>query len=125
MQTSWRTDADKLTFIACRNAPEPVPTSKIEPESPHGPSDFPHVAFGCEDAPHLMIGDVNLFLNPDDEDDEEEGSDDDDKMIEKTNAVIGEVEIMIASKAHQGKGLGREILQSTTVCTAMGRLRVG
>ncbi|KAJ4300870.1 hypothetical protein N0V90_002958 [Kalmusia sp. IMI 367209] len=91
MQTSWRTDADKLTFIVCK--PPPSASSNLE-----------HVTAEKEDAPQNMIGDVNLFLNPDDEDDEdEEGAD-------GLQVLIGEIEIMIAEKAQQGKGLGREIL---------------
>ncbi|KAJ4344433.1 uncharacterized protein N0V89_012175 [Didymosphaeria variabile] len=89
MQESWRTDADKLTFIIC--APPP-----IEPE---------HITAEEEDAPHGMIGDVNLFLNPDDED---EGPDDGNGV----QKLIGEIEIMIAERTQQGKGIGREVLMT-------------
>jgi RimJ/RimL family protein N-acetyltransferase len=44
-----------------------------------------------DDAPERMVGDVNLFIY--DEEDEME--------------VVGEVELMIATKSHQGRGLGR------------------
>ncbi|KAK6585850.1 hypothetical protein PZA11_000907 [Diplocarpon coronariae] len=54
MQRSWRTDHDKLTFIACM--PLPSPMSVLEP--------------GTSDSPAHMLGDVNLFLTPSDEDDE-------------------------------------------------------
>ncbi|KAL1591599.1 hypothetical protein SLS60_011849 [Paraconiothyrium brasiliense] len=87
MQQSWRTDADKLTFIVC--APPP-----IVPE---------HITAEKEDASQGMIGDVNLFLSLDDEGEGHE----DDKEVQK---LIGEIEIMIAERAQQGKGMGREIL---------------
>lgn len=51
MQKSWRTDHDKLTFLACAPATTPI---KV----------------GQSDAPDRMIGDVNLFLSPADEDEE-------------------------------------------------------
>ncbi len=53
MQASWRTDADKLTFIAC----VPCPRSSI-------------ITPGLQDSPDCMIGDVNLFLSEADEDPE-------------------------------------------------------
>ncbi|KUJ15521.1 N-acetyltransferase [Mollisia scopiformis] len=52
MQASWRSDHDKLTFIAC------IPSSAASIK-----------AGGC-DTPDRMIGDVNLFLSPADEDEE-------------------------------------------------------
>lgn len=51
MQESWRSDADKLTFIAC----QPSTSDDLS---------------GADDAPDRMLGDVNLFLTPADEDDE-------------------------------------------------------
>jgi len=87
MQDSWRTDTDKLTFIACMSDPLT--------QSPKT-----HLRVGEDDAPHNMIGDINLFLTPDSEEDDDE----------EKQAIVGEIEIMIASKAHQGQGLGREIL---------------
>jgi RimJ/RimL family protein N-acetyltransferase len=89
MQKSWRRDADKLTFIVCM----PPPTER----------EHKHITAGQEDAPQGMIGDVNLFLNPDDED----GGADDGKEVQ---TLIGEIEIMIAERTQQGKGMGREIL---------------
>lgn len=47
------------------------------------------------DAPERMVGDVNLFIYP--------GEDDHDE-------VIVEVELMVAKKSNQGKGLGKAIL---------------
>ena len=51
-----------------------------------------------------MIGDVNLFLYPNDDD---EG---DDKADEDWFQCIAEVDIMIASPAHRGKGLGKAVV---------------
>lgn len=78
MQQSWRTDSDKLTFIACL---------------PLAPSNSPStVQPGTADAPSQLLGDVNLFLTQAEEDDE---------------GVIGELELMIAPTAHRRKGYGR------------------
>jgi hypothetical protein len=54
MQQSWRSDHDKLTFIAC------LPIDKAPKE----------LLAGTIDTPDLMIGDVNLFLSAADEDPE-------------------------------------------------------
>jgi GNAT superfamily N-acetyltransferase len=60
-----------------------------------------------------MIGDVNLFLY-DDEDEEDWRFTDDEAKKSISNddmkGVVGELEIMVARKNFQGKGLGREIL---------------
>lgn len=95
MQRSWRLDADKLTFIVCA-APadqESVPVSAVLPE---------------HDAPERMVGDVNLFLFADeDEDEEAQGGEGQGAGDE---AVIGELEIMIARVEARGKGMARETL---------------
>jgi RimJ/RimL family protein N-acetyltransferase len=54
MQSSWRADHDKLTFIACLPIKESIREAKA----------------GTVDAPARMIGDVNLFLSEADEDPE-------------------------------------------------------
>lgn len=54
-----------------------------------------------------MVGDINLFLYPDDGDED----DDDNKRGETLGQnVFGEVDIMIAEKSHRGRGLGRAAL---------------
>ncbi|EGO61166.1 hypothetical protein NEUTE1DRAFT_144431 [Neurospora tetrasperma FGSC 2508] len=85
-QQSWRSSHDKLTFIIC----QPVTDNSA-----------PSVHAGQVDSPEKMIGDVNLFLYPND--DEEEQADD-------RFQCIGEVDIMIASHDHRGKGLGRTVV---------------
>jgi RimJ/RimL family protein N-acetyltransferase len=54
MQTNWRADHDKLTFIACL------------PVSSHQNT----VKAGDADSPERMVGDVNLFFSLADEDEE-------------------------------------------------------
>ncbi|KAK1778340.1 GNAT domain-containing protein [Copromyces sp. CBS 386.78] len=93
-QQSWRSSHDKLTFIICQ--PVVTPTSSSPPTSVHA------VQAGHVDAPSKMIGDVNLFLYPnDDEEDQADGN---------WFQCIGEVDIMIASEEHRGKGLGRAVV---------------
>ncbi len=81
MQRSWRTDNDKLTFIAC----QPLPESQDE-------EGMRTVVASRDDTPDRMLGDVNLFLTPADEDDE---------------GCIGELELMIAPTTARRKGYGR------------------
>lgn len=83
MQRSWRQDADKLTFIACR----PIATDSSANLSPES------------DSASNMIGDINLFLRVDDGDDGDASPE-----------IIGEIELMIAEKANQRRGFGKAAL---------------
>ncbi|EFQ96550.1 hypothetical protein PTT_00525 [Pyrenophora teres f. teres 0-1] len=107
MCASWRSDADKLTFIICTCAPAstslPAPSSA---ESSTLQENAAVVTPGAHDAPENMIGDVNLFLYPyedESEDEEQEGNKED---------VIGELEIMIAPPSARGKGYAKEALEA-------------
>ncbi|KAH6867148.1 GNAT domain-containing protein [Alternaria rosae] len=102
MQSSWRRDADKLTFIIC--------TSPHTPEALSDVSIPVRVTRKIEDTPDRMIGDVNLFLYPSEDCDDgagEQGKHETGKMD-----AVGELEIMIARPDARGKGLAKEALQA-------------
>jgi RimJ/RimL family protein N-acetyltransferase len=88
MQRSWRTDADKLTFIV-------------------GVPDFPilqsrsSIIRGNEG--YTAIGDVNLFLQQDFDSNAPSES-------EGKEVLAAELELMLAESAMRGKGLGRAAL---------------
>ncbi|KAJ5175279.1 uncharacterized protein N7482_001156 [Penicillium canariense] len=85
MQHSWRQDADKLTFIVCRPVASHKESSvQLDSES---------------DSSENMVGDINLFLRIDDG---EEG--------DAHPKIFGEIELMIAEKANQRRGLGKAAL---------------
>ncbi|KAK1979302.1 N-acetyltransferase [Colletotrichum cereale] len=92
-QQSWRTSHDKLTFIICHPLPA---SSETKSES---------VQAGEVDAPEYMIGDINFFIYPNDDDDDD---DDDDETVQAMTkgSYVGEVDVMVASKEHRGKGIG-------------------
>lgn len=93
MQRSWRKDVDKLTFIVCTHAEG---------------QEYESVAPGRQDAPEWMVGDVNLFLY----NDEDEEVDDGQEGEGRAKSVIGELEIMIARRDQQRKGLAQETLRA-------------
>lgn len=80
MQSSWRTDHDKLTFIVCQSLPGQEARTR-------------NTAIASrDDSPDRMLGDVNFFLTPADEDEE---------------GCIGELELMIVPSTARRKGYGR------------------
>ncbi|KAJ3499183.1 hypothetical protein NLG97_g549 [Lecanicillium saksenae] len=85
-QQSWRTSADKLTFIIC----EPVASTETT------------IIAKKQDSDDHMIGDVNFFLYADDEEDNGSASD----------SLVGEVDVMIAAKEHRGKGYGEAAVRN-------------
>ncbi|KAH7165724.1 GNAT domain-containing protein [Dactylonectria macrodidyma] len=94
-QQSWRSSSDKLTFIVC--APPTEEASQLV------------VKARVADADDNMRGDINFFLYP------YEGDDDEDA---EQGWCTGEVDVMIASPAHRGKGFGRAV-----VCALLVYLR--
>ncbi|KAH8731510.1 GNAT domain-containing protein, partial [Phaeosphaeriaceae sp. PMI808] len=86
MQTSWRLDHDKLTFITCH-----APTSPVSAIVPH-----------ANDTPTSMIGDINLFLY--------ENTDEEQEQNMHQIPIVGEIEIMIAHVPARDAGLATEAL---------------
>jgi len=96
MQATWRNDGDKLTFIIC-----------LAPSLPSSPTSSNKITAGVQDAPDRMVGDVNLFLYAHSPENEDENEDDD---TDAETGVVGELEIMIASKPARGRGLAYSTL---------------
>ena len=102
MQRSWRTDNDKLTFIVCQSRESENVSQTVQG--------------GQDDRPEHMIGDINLFLfEPEDEDEDEDDSGEQaPNSTKSSNALVGEIELMIARKDLHRQGYGRAALLSFT-----------
>lgn len=92
-QQSWRTSSDKLTFIVC---------------APLEEATTPVVKAGTSDADELMRGDINFFLHA-----YEASSEEEEALAQAAgNWLTGEVDVMIASPTHRGRGMGRAAVQA-------------
>lgn len=104
MQISWRDDPRKCTFIV-------LAKERCHRFDEHGSikeviEDFKNIF--VEDHLDAMVGDVNLFLSDINDDDEEEQVD----RPQKEPRLQAEIDIMIAEKEYQKKGLGRAATSS-------------
>ena len=121
MQQEWHLDENKCTFIVhAREECGCVRNGEIESTGTQTEkSNAANASFRVEDNLDAMIGDVNLFLSEIDDDDEID-ADETSKSAElntdipaeeggsSTKPLIqAEIDIMIARKEYQGKGLGR------------------
>ncbi|KAK5630845.1 hypothetical protein RRF57_006560 [Xylaria bambusicola] len=124
-QQSWRTAHDKLTFIVCQPAARihAILNSTSSTSSPAETTDADAITSvsviyaGEDDADARMVGDVNLFLTPDDGDDDEKGVTEEveiDSGKEKsgTRHVKGEIDIMVATPEHRRKGHGESAVRA-------------
>lgn len=102
MQQAWRDDPKKCTFIV--HSTEACPIGGDDDNSSSEMDDFSVRANLAG-----MVGDVNLFLSEIDDDDDggEEENRNDKVDSNETPRIQAEVDIMIADKDYQKKGLGR------------------
>jgi RimJ/RimL family protein N-acetyltransferase len=110
MQKSWLDDPKKCTFIV-------LAKERCHRFDEHGSikeviEDFKELF--VEDHLDAMVGDVNLFLSDidDDDDEDEEQVDRPQKEPQKKPQLQAEIDIMIAEKEYQKKGLGRAATSS-------------
>lgn len=120
MQQSWRLDGDKLTFIVCKvdagcgltggETDSIVAASAIVsisggsqafPSSPHRD--------GSQDVT-AMVGDVNLFVSKVQQDDDDDDSEANGNDLPPADAIVGELELMIAVPSERGNGYGKAAL---------------
>lgn len=110
-QESWRESHDKLTFILCQPVAADAAAVVDGDENERAEAS---VEAGEVDVPDKMIGDINFFIYPFDGDDDEEEEAVEERVrsgdaptAAPSTSVIGEIDIMIASHADRGKGLGK------------------
>ena len=114
MQQSWRDDPNKCTFIILKSSLSVSQEDEGQQEDESQPT-----IINVTDHLDSMVGDVNLFLSEIDDDDEEEyeygQQQHQQEEEEQTNTPVikkkkiqAEIDIMIAEKDYQRKGLGRE-----------------
>lgn len=96
-QEEWRASGDKLTFILC------LPRQSHEHEC--GDDGKEGVTAGVDDAEGRMVGDVNLFIYPDDSDPDEEAPEG--QAGAGRTRVFGEVDVMLAEPSHRRHGHGK------------------
>lgn len=104
MQLSWRDDDQKCTFIVL---------AKDLCELKNGKEWEDDDEF-CQRNLDAMVGDVNLFFSEEEDDDDEDeevpSSDPSPKNSQNSDPpqLQAELDIMVAEKSHQGKGIGKE-----------------
>ncbi|PHH74297.1 hypothetical protein CDD82_5010 [Ophiocordyceps australis] len=110
-QVAWRLAGDKLTFIVCEaigsdsEGSEDQGRGKEKDGETRGEKREQSVQAGECDAEERMRGDVNLFLSPD----------------QDSGGVVGEVDVMIASTADRGRGLGMGAVRAL-LCYVVGNV---
>ena len=110
MQQSWRDDPNKCTFIILKSSLSVSQEDERQQEDESQPT-----IINVTDHLDSMVGDVNLFLSEIDDDEEEYEYGQQQQQQEQTNTPVikkkkiqAEIDIMIAEKDYQRKGLGRE-----------------